>query len=67
MAGSTKQRMCLRKVRYNTWLAAHTALGNNRLLHVYPCPFCNGFHLGHLSLRHIDQQLGPEWDQPPIT
>ncbi len=52
MTRQARWRMCTRKVRYGSWRQARQALQAHpwRLreqLHVYSCPLCTGFHLGH--------------------
>jgi hypothetical protein len=54
-ARSRKRRSCLRKHRYDTHPAAQhdlyevarTTGADSTGMHVYPCKWCGGYHVGH--------------------
>jgi hypothetical protein len=44
--------MCYGKIKHKSMLAAQYTLDqmngkDSHLLEIYPCPFCQGFHIGH--------------------
>ena len=49
----TKDSQCSRKTRFKSRPAAESEMRriNDRLMQVYECPWCDGFHLGHGRFR----------------
>lgn len=58
----SEKTTCQRKQRYpskeSAKIAMRAAFEGETGLHVYPCRFCNGFHIGHASpMGRIDKLL----------
>jgi hypothetical protein len=54
---------CLRKFRHSNYLSAlrhAAALSQDDSLIIYPCPFCDGLHVGHTgpdTLKRLRREL----------
>jgi hypothetical protein len=54
---------CLRKYRHSNYLSAlhhAAALRPDNSLVIYPCPFCDGLHVGHThpaTLKRLHREL----------
>jgi hypothetical protein len=42
---------CVGKIQYSTLESAMDELGKLTGMHIYPCPHCKQYHIGHVKKR----------------